>query len=189
MKVVNLTKTCPTIKELQQSFLKVKELCILETSKEFWSMDSTWLTSLEASRYVVMNKLLLLKLLLDHLASCRHYLGPENILSSSLPLHRTLRNWNYGDFAKKISVESSSYGSSTATAVCGSTTLNLQTLSSKYEFSFAASIRFLQKQWGEVDKISGKFILCDHVRNSHDHLVLQSIDITRINLMLITLRA
>ena len=32
---------------------------MLETSKEFWSMDSTWLTSLEASRYVVMNKLLL----------------------------------------------------------------------------------------------------------------------------------
>ena len=60
VKVVNLTKTCPTIKELQQSFLKVKELCMLETSKEFWSMDSTWLTSLEASRYVVMNKLLLL---------------------------------------------------------------------------------------------------------------------------------
>ena len=60
VKVVNLTKTCPTIKELQQSFLKVKELCMLETSKEFWSMDSTWLTSLEASRYAVMNKLLLL---------------------------------------------------------------------------------------------------------------------------------
>lgn len=52
VKVVNLTKTCPTIKELQQSFLKVKELCMLETSKEFWSMDSTWLTSLEASRWL-----------------------------------------------------------------------------------------------------------------------------------------
>ena len=60
VKVVNLTKTCPTIKELQQSFLKVKELCMLETSREFWGMDSTWLTSLEASRYAVMNKLLLL---------------------------------------------------------------------------------------------------------------------------------
>ena len=30
---------------------------------------------------------------------------------------------------------------------------------------------------GEVDKISGKFILRDHVRNSHDHSVLQSINI------------
>ena len=27
---------------------------------------------------------------------------------------------------------------------------------------------------------------CDHVRNSHDHSVLKSIDITRRNLMLIT---
>ena len=35
---------------------------------------------------------------------------------------------------------------------------------------------------GEVDKISNKFILCDHVHNSHDHSVLQGIDITRRNL-------
>ena len=42
---------------------------------------------------------------------------------------------------------------------------------------------------GEADKISGKFFLCDHVPNSHDHYVLQSIDITWRNLMLITLRA
>ena len=41
----------------------------------------------------------------------------------------------------------------------------------------------------EVDKLSSKFILCDHVRNSHDHSVLSYIDITRRNLMLITLRA
>ena len=34
------------------------------------------------------------------------------------------------------------------------------------------------------NKISSKFILFDHVRNSNDHSVLQSIDITR-NLMLI----
>ena len=59
----------------------------------------------------------------------------------------------------------------------------------KIEFSFVAPIHFLQTQWGEVDKISSKFILCDHVRNSHDHSVLQNIDITRRNLMLITLRA
>ena len=67
--------------------------------------------------------------------------------------------------------------------------LTLKTLRSKYEFSFAGTIHFLQKLWGEVDKISSKFILCDHVRNSHDHSVLQSIDITRRNLMLISLRA
>ena len=42
---------------------------------------------------------------------------------------------------------------------------------------------------GRSDKISSKFIVCDHVRNSHDHSVLQSIDITIRNLMLITLRA
>ena len=66
--------------------------------------------------------------------------------------------------------------------------LTLKTLRSKYEFSFVAPIHFLQTLWGEVDKISSKFILGDHVRNSHDHSVLQRIDITRGNLMLITLR-
>ena len=65
----------------------------------------------------------------------------------------------------------------------------LYTLRSTFEFSFLAPIHFLQKLWGEVDKISSRFILCDHVRNSHENSVLQSIDITRRNLMLITLRA
>ena len=65
-----------------------------------------------------------------------------------------------------------------------------ETLRLKSEFSFVAPIHFIQKQWGEVDKISSKFILCDHVCNSHDHSVLQiSIDITRRNFMLITHRA
>ena len=42
--------------------------------------------------------------------------------------------------------------------------------------------------WGEVDTISRKFVLCGHVRNSLNHSVLQNIDITRRNFMLITLR-
>ena len=65
----------------------------------------------------------------------------------------------------------------------------LKTLRSKFEFSFLAPTHFPQKLWGEADKISSIFILCDHVCNSHDHSILQTIDITRRNLMLITLRA
>ena len=42
---------------------------------------------------------------------------------------------------------------------------------------------------GRSFKISSKFILCDQVRNPHDHSVLQRINTTRRNLMLITLRA
>lgn len=52
VEVIDLTKMCPSIHELQQSFLKIKELCVMETSKEFWSIDSTWLTSLEASKWL-----------------------------------------------------------------------------------------------------------------------------------------
>ena len=65
----------------------------------------------------------------------------------------------------------------------------LRTLRSKFEFSFVAPINFRQKKLGEVDKMTSKIILCDHVRNSHDHSVLQFTDITRRNLMLITLKA
>ena len=48
---------------------------------------------------------------------------------------------------------------------------------------------FTIEEVGEVDKISSKYILCHHVLNSHDHSVLQSIDITGRNLMLIALGA
>ena len=49
---------------------------------------------------------------------------------------------------------------------------------------------FTIEEVGEVDNlISSKYIFCDHVLNSHDHSVLQSIDITGRNLMLIALRA
>ena len=50
-------------------------------------------------------------------------------------------------------------------------------------------IHFQYKQWGEFVEVSIRFILCDHVLNSHDHSVLHSNDITRRNFMLITLRA
>ena len=48
---------------------------------------------------------------------------------------------------------------------------------------------FTIEEVGEVDKISSKYILCDHVLNSHDRSVLQSIDITGRNLMLTALGA
>ena len=66
--------------------------------------------------------------------------------------------------------------------------LNPYTQRSKFEFSFVAPIHFLHKQWGEVFKISSKFMLCDHVCNSHDHSPLQRIDITRRNWTLVTLK-
>ena len=46
-----------------------------------------------------------------------------------------------------------------------------------------------RSSWQKLIKKSSKFILYDHVPNSHDHSVLQSINITRGNLMLVILRA
>ena len=70
--------------------------------------------------------------------------------------------------------------------------MKLTTLSMLGNFDtgkFNLMLNNLQKPLSEVHKISSKFILCDHVHNSHDHSVLQKIDITRRNLMLITLKA
>ena len=66
--------------------------------------------------------------------------------------------------------------------------VTLYTLISKFKFSFVIPVHFQQKQWGEFVEVSIRFMLCDHVRNSHDHFVLYSSDITRRNLMLITVR-
>ena len=57
------------------------------------------------------------------------------------------------------------------------------------EYGFLSLSEEISSDHLQVDKISSKFILCDHVHNSHDHSVLQSIDITRRNFLLITLRA
>ena len=57
VKVINLMKTCPSTKELQQSFQKLRDLCVLETSKDFWSLDTHWLSSVETSRYFLKLKL------------------------------------------------------------------------------------------------------------------------------------
>ena len=65
----------------------------------------------------------------------------------------------------------------------GLSCLTLQTLRSKFEFSLVAPMHFLQKLMGR------SWWSCDHVSNSQDHSVLQIIDVTRRNLMLIALRA
>ena len=41
----------------------------------------------------------------------------------------------------------------------------------------------------KLTKYQANSSLCDHVSNSHDHSVLQTVDIARRNLMLITLGA
>ena len=38
-----------------------------------------------------------------------------------------------------------------------------------FKFSFVVPIRFQQKWWGEFVEVSIRFIVCDHVLNSHYH--------------------
>ena len=95
------------------------------------------------------------------------------------PFRLALRCW--GRFLRDLTA--------TITGTSKNTSFNPLNPKIKLWIVICCSYSFLQKKWGEVNKISSKFILCDHVCNSHDHSVLQSIDITRRNWMLITLRA
>ena len=61
--------------------------------------------------------------------------------------------------------------------------LDQESIRSKFEFSFVAPIHSYKNSGEKLMKISSKFSL-----SHHDHSVLQSIDITRRKLMLLTLR-
>lgn len=52
IKVVDVSKCCASIRDLQQSFLKLKSLCVLDTTKSFWSIDPHWLSSLDNTRWL-----------------------------------------------------------------------------------------------------------------------------------------
>ena len=151
-------------------------------------------------KYVIYSKLQWWAKVLGQLCNIRNNSNFRMLLNSVFftkyfavrpPPHHPMQCWKSGQIMEtkdhKSSFDTANKSDSVATE--NQPTLTLWNLRSKLLFSFVIPIHFRQKQWGEVDKISSKFILCDHVRNSHDHSVLQSIDFTRRNLMLITLRA
>ena len=59
----------------------------------------------------------------------------------------------------------------------------------KYQILLFCPHTSLHTYWGDVIKVSRKFTLGDHILNSHDLRDWISIDTTRRNLMLITVRA
>lgn len=44
---VEVGSPCPTLKQLKNSFNKLKELCMFRSNKEFWDTDSDWLSDME----------------------------------------------------------------------------------------------------------------------------------------------
>ncbi|XP_021343644.1 myotubularin-related protein 10-B-like [Mizuhopecten yessoensis] len=50
--VFDLREQCPSIKDVQQSFEKFKELCLIETKKDFLVQDSSWMSRLDDTEWL-----------------------------------------------------------------------------------------------------------------------------------------
>ncbi|KAK6178929.1 hypothetical protein SNE40_011405 [Patella caerulea] len=50
--VIDLTKCCPTVKEVQQSYEKLKELCMTVSIKEFVTNDLSWYSNLDNTQWL-----------------------------------------------------------------------------------------------------------------------------------------
>lgn len=51
--VLDLSKECPSPKEVQSSYIRFRELCTPETVRQFWLQDGKFLSSVESSRWLL----------------------------------------------------------------------------------------------------------------------------------------
>ncbi|XP_076465235.1 myotubularin-related protein 10-B-like isoform X2 [Babylonia areolata] len=58
VEVVDLSQTCPSLMDIRASGQRLMALCMTDSSKEFYSFDSTWLSRLDATQW------------LHHVAAC-----------------------------------------------------------------------------------------------------------------------
>ncbi|KAK7501560.1 hypothetical protein BaRGS_00006991 [Batillaria attramentaria] len=52
VKVVDLAVTCPTIADIQASGQRLMALCMIDSVKDFYSQDSTWMSRLDATQWL-----------------------------------------------------------------------------------------------------------------------------------------
>ncbi|XP_076105150.1 myotubularin-related protein 10-B-like isoform X7 [Mytilus galloprovincialis] len=50
--IIDLNKSCPSLKDLQSSYDKLKELCVIDSEKDFLVQDINWMSSLENSKWL-----------------------------------------------------------------------------------------------------------------------------------------
>ncbi|XP_054707897.1 myotubularin-related protein 10-B-like [Uloborus diversus] len=58
VQIFNLDESCSSYKEIQSSFLKLKDLCMPSTPQEFWESDNNYLSKLDSTKW------------LHHVSSC-----------------------------------------------------------------------------------------------------------------------
>ncbi|GFT43789.1 myotubularin-related protein 10-A [Nephila pilipes] len=53
VRIFDLDELCPSVKDVQNSFLKLRDLCMLSTSHEFWEKDNNYLTHLDSTKWLL----------------------------------------------------------------------------------------------------------------------------------------
>ncbi|XP_053405265.1 myotubularin-related protein 10-B-like isoform X2 [Mercenaria mercenaria] len=53
-KVIDMAECCPSCREVQESFAKLKKLCMSDTEREFYVQDLTWYSSLDDTKWLQM---------------------------------------------------------------------------------------------------------------------------------------
>ncbi|XP_052278283.1 myotubularin-related protein 12-like isoform X2 [Dreissena polymorpha] len=53
-KIVKVEEKCPSCQEVQESFVKLRKICMSDTMQEFSNQDAVWNTSLENTRWLLL---------------------------------------------------------------------------------------------------------------------------------------
>lgn len=51
---IEVGSPCPSLKQLKNSYNKLKESCIFHSSRDYWDTDSEWLSCVEDTGYLVI---------------------------------------------------------------------------------------------------------------------------------------
>ncbi|GFQ78454.1 myotubularin-related protein 10-A [Trichonephila clavata] len=51
--IFDLDQLCPSVKDVQNSFLKLRDLCMPSTPQEFWEKDNNYLTHLDSTKWLL----------------------------------------------------------------------------------------------------------------------------------------
>nr|XP_054754298.1 myotubularin-related protein 10-like [Lytechinus pictus] len=50
--IIDLSRDCPSIQELQSGYQKLQSMCMPENIKDFWTTDEKWYSTLDSTKWL-----------------------------------------------------------------------------------------------------------------------------------------